>query len=596
MPNSLNAITGIVKSLPSALVIVNRSGIIETMNGAASRLLDIPKPEAEGQLHSLVIPGSRLGRVLADAKPVRYHLSLPKASLWASAEPLFEQNGELCGAAEYYEDWSRLEALATEVEQLRERNRFLESILNAAHEFVAAVDANGLITYMSKETAARMGVELDAVIGQPIRKVRGDCLLRKVVRTGVAQMGELWNVNNTSVPVMVLPLVREGQIVGAVGKSVFRNMEEARVFLSRFESESCATVKQERKARYVFDDIVGDSGTLFQAKELARRAASGESTVLLLAESGCGKELFAHAIHSASSRRKGPFVSINCASIPESLLESELFGYEDGAFTGARKGGRAGKFELAGGGTIFLDEIGDMSPFMEAKLLRVLQEGEIQRLGAEMPRKVNVRVIAATNADLGAKIKRGEFRKDLYYRLEGISVRIPPLRERPGDIDLLIDHLLPRFAMKAEKIVTGMDAEVRSFLNQYEWPGNVRELVKVIEGAVCLASQPVITWKDIPPHFAEQIKPGTLLKRAPLHNEEDLPDAAVSPLHLVDTLPTRLEELERAAIQEALGSTGGNKRRAALLLGMARSTFYEKLKRYRILTGKSTAPAPDSPT
>ena len=387
MENSLNAIAGIVKWLPSAMVVVNRSGIIVAMNGAASRLLDIPKLQAEGRPHTVVIPGSRLERVLEEAKPVRYHLPLPKASLWASAAPLFEDSGEICGAAEYYEDWSKLETLATEVEQLEEHNRFLESILNAAHEFVAAVDANGLITYMSKETAVRMGVELDAVIGQPIRKVRSDCLLQKVVRTGVAQMGELWNVNNTSVPVMVLPLVREGQIVGAVGKSVFRNMDEARVFLGRFESESCATVKQERKARYVFDDIVGDSGSLFQAKELARRAASGESTVLLLAESGCGKELFAHAIHSASSRRKGPFVSINCASIPETLLESELFGYEDGAFTGARKGGRVGKFELASGGTIFLDEIGDMSPFMEAKLLRVLQEGEIQRIGARCPGK-----------------------------------------------------------------------------------------------------------------------------------------------------------------------------------------------------------------
>ena len=171
-------------------------------------------------------------------------------------------------------------------------------------------------------------------------------------------------------------------------------------------------------------------------------------------------------------------------------------------------------------------------------------------------------------------------------------MRIPPLRERPGDIDLLIDHLLPRFAMKAGKIVTGMDAEVRFFLNQYEWRGNVRELVKVIEGAVCLALQPVITWKDIPPHFAEHIKPGSVSKKAPQQNEERLVEAAVSSLHLVDTLPTRLEEPEKAAIQEALGSTGGNKRRAALLLGIARSTFYEKLKRYRILAGKCATPAP----
>jgi transcriptional regulator with PAS, ATPase and Fis domain len=487
-------------------------------------------------------------------------------------------------------NWSKLEALSTEVEQLREHNRFLESILNAAHQFVAAVDSNGFITYMSEETAARMGVEVRAVIGQPIRDVRSDCLLQKVVRTGVAQMGELWNVNNTSVPVMVLPMVRDGQIVGAVGKSVFRNMDEARVFLRRFESESRPVGRQEGKARYVFDDIIGESGSFLQARELARRAASGESTVLLPAESGCGKELFAHAIHSESNRREGPFVSINCASIPESLLESELFGYEDGAFTGARKGGRVGKFELASGGAIFLDEIGDMSPFMQAKLLRVLQEGEVQRLGADMPVRVNVRVIAATNADLREKIRRGEFRKDLYYRLEGISVRIPPLRERPGDVDLLINHLLPRAAMQAGKIITGMDDEVRSCLNHYEWPGNVRELLKVIEGAVCLASQPIITWRDIPPHFAERLKAGSALPEPFDHKEEVPADGAIFSPHRVNTLPTKLEELQKTAIQEALGSTNGNKRRAALLLGMSRSTFYEKLKRYGIHASNASAP------
>ena len=583
MENGLQAITEIVKGLPAALVIVDRGGTVVSMNEAARRLLHIRAGEAEGRPYSRVVPGGGLERVLADAKPISYHLSLPKASLRALASPLFEEGGKICGAAEYYEEWSRLEAIATEVEQLREQNLFLESILSAAHEFVAAVDANGLITYMSKETAVRMGVELDSVIGQPIRKVRSDCLLQKVVRTGVGQMGELWNVNNTSVPVMVLPLVREGRIVGAVGKSVFRDMDEARVFLRRFEPRSSSAMRLERRARYVFDDIIGGSPSLLEAKELAGRAASGESTVLLLGESGCGKELFAHAIHCAGSRRTGPFVSINCASIPESLLESELFGYEEGAFTGARKGGRVGKFELANGGTIFLDEIGDMSPFMEAKLLRVLQEGETQRLGAEAPGKVDIRVIAATNADLRAKVERGEFRKDLFYRLEGIAVRIPPLRERPGDVDLLIDHLLPRVAAKAGKSVLGMDAEVRSRLNQYEWPGNVRELVKVIEGSVCLASQPVITWKDIPPHFAERVEAGPVSKANPHQIEESPPDAAVSSLHLVDAPPSRLEELEKAAIQEALESTGGNKRRAALLLGMARSTFYEKLKRYRIL-------------
>ncbi len=549
------------------------------INGPACRLIGISKLDAQGRPLAVVVPESRIGSVLADAEPQRYHLSLLNESLWASATPVFEQNGQICGAVECYQEFGKLEALTTEVVQLEEQNRLLDSILNTAHEYIAAVDSEGLITYMSEETAVRMGVDRGAVIGEPMKKVRSDCVLHRVVRTGVAQIGELWQVNNASVPVIALPIIREGRIEGAVGKSVFRNMEEARAFLRNFDS---GPGKLERKARYVFDDIVGASESLVQAKELARKAASGESPVLLLAESGCGKELFAHAIHFASHRQNGPFVSINCACIPEALLESELFGYEDGTFTGARKGGRVGKFELADGGTIFLDEIGDMSPFMEAKLLRVLQEGEIQKIGARTPRKVDVRVITATNTDLRAEVKRGEFRKDLYYRLEGISVRIPPLRNRLGDIDLLIDHFLPRFAAKAGKSITGMSAEVRFYLNQYDWPGNVRELLNLIEGAVCLASLPLITWKDMPPHFAECIKAGSSVTKNQPQSEKNLAHRPVFPLHLVDRAPSRLEELEKAAIEKALNSTNGNKRRAALLLGMARSTFYEKLKRYRI--------------
>jgi transcriptional regulator with PAS, ATPase and Fis domain len=236
---------------------------------------------------------------------------------------------------------------------------------------------------------------------------------------------------------------------------------------------------------------------------------------------------------------------------------------------------------LADGGTIFLDEVGDMSPFMEAKLLRVLQDGEIQKIGARTSRKVNVRVIAATNIDLRAEVRKGEFRKDLYYRLEGISVKIPPLRNRPGDIDLLINHYLPLVAAKSGKSVKGIDSEVRFYLNQYDWPGNVRELLNVIEGAVCLASQPIITWKDIPPHFAERIIGSALSGNLP-RGEKDGPCKSRIPLHLAEKGPGSLEQLEIAAIERALNSTHGNKRRAALLLGMARSTFYEKLKRYRV--------------
>jgi len=580
MKSALGTIRQIMDVSPSAMAFVDRRGIIAAINGPACRLFGTSKLDAEGRPLNLVVPQSRIENVLADAEPQRYHISLSNESFLASAAPVFNEEKEICGAVECYQEWAELEALTTELEHLKEHNRLLEKILNTAHEYVAAVNPEGLITYMSEETALRMGVDRTVVIGEPMKKVRSDCILHRVARTGVAQIGELWKVNDASVPVMALPIVSEGRIEGAVAKSVFRNMEEARTFLRTFDSESG---RVGRKARFTFDDIIGASESLVQAKELARKAAYGESPVMLLAESGCGKEIFAHAIHFASRRHNGPLVSINCACIPESLLESELFGYEDGTFTGARKGGRVGKFEQADGGTIFLDEIGEMSPFMEAKLLRVLQDGEIQKIGARNPRKVDVRVIAATNIDLRAEVRRGEFRKDLYYRLEGISVKLPPLRDRPGDVDLLINHFLPLAAAKAGKSIKGMDEEVRFYLNQYDWPGNVRELLNVIDGAVCLASQPFITWKDIPPHFAERIK-SSITTWNPLLDGKDPPCTSTSQfqLHVADRMPNGLEQLERTAIQKALNCTNGNKRRAALLLGIARSTFYEKLKRYGI--------------
>ncbi|MBC7104897.1 MAG: sigma 54-interacting transcriptional regulator, partial [Firmicutes bacterium] len=359
------------------------------------------------------------------------------------------------------------------------------------------------------KTATKLGVDRKAVVGRLMREIRHDCLMEEVARTGVPRMGELWRVNKASVPVMVLPIVRNGRVEGAVCKSVFRDMEEARLFVERFKL--CLNSKAKHchagvAARYCFEDIVGASPGLLRAKELARRVAAGDATVLLVGESGSGKELFAHAIHDASPRREGPFIRVNCAGVPETLLESELFGYEEGAFTGARRGGKQGKFELAHGGTIFLDEVGDMSPAMQAKLLRVLQEGEIQKVGGTAPQRVDVRVVAATNADLRAKVARGEFREDLYYRLEVIKIEIPPLRERAGDVDLLIDHLLPLIAARQGKNCARLDPDLRRCLNLYDWPGNVRELVNVLEGAVCLAPGPTIGWEDLPPHFADRLR------------------------------------------------------------------------------------------
>ena len=317
-------------------------------------------------------------------------------------------------------------------------------------------------------------------------------------------------------------------------------------------------------------EIVGDSPALAEAMERARRVAEGGTTVLLMGESGTGKELFAQLIHQASPRAEGPFVAVNCAALPEHLLENEFFGHEKGAFTGADQR-RPGRFELAHGGTLFLDEIGDMDLGLQAKLLRVLQEGEVTRLGGEQPIPVDVRVVAATNQDLSRAIAEGRFREDLYYRISPFPVRIPPLRERPGDMVALARHFLARFARDLGRPVTAISPAAEAELTAYPWPGNVRELQNCIERGVILAPGAVL----------EQVDFGADLPRTPT-TVPDPPDIPVEgPLQDVGAAAQR--HYEGAAIRRALNATGGNKSRAAERLQVSYKTLLNKIRDYGIL-------------
>jgi transcriptional regulator with PAS, ATPase and Fis domain len=304
---------------------------------------------------------------------------------------------------------------------------------------------------------------------------------------------------------------------------------------------------------------------------MALQASQSDASVLLIGETGTGKELFAHAIHSASLRSNMPFVRVNCASIPEALLESELFGYESGAFTGAKKGGKPGKFEIANRGTLFLDEIGDMNLNMQSKLLRVLQEGEIDKLGNTRNIKVDVRIIAATNRDLAEMVRNGQFREDLYYRLDVIRIDIPPLRHRKVDIEPIANHLVVAISRKYGKKIESISQEVLDIFTKYYWPGNVRELANVIEGTVCLIQGKTIDKSSLPANFMQRF----LSIRPPVHKTPDSNSGIVKfQCDAVD------DELEENKIKRALEITSGNKRQAAAALGVARSTFYEKLKKY----------------
>lgn len=306
-------------------------------------------------------------------------------------------------------------------------------------------------------------------------------------------------------------------------------------------------------------NVVGQSKAIQETLEMVAQAAPSAATILLSGESGTGKELLARHIHTNSERAEGPFVAVNCAALPESLLESELFGHERGAFTGANAR-RQGRFERAHGGTIFLDEIGETSPSVQVRLLRALQEGEIERVGGQQPVSLDVRVVAATNRDLDADVQAGRFREDLYYRLNVIEIRLPPLRERRGDVPILAQHFLERFADKNRKALSGFSEAALRALDAYEWPGNVRELENTIERAVVLCRGEVIGTEDLPSGVSQAA--GT----AP-----EPQDGIFVPFG------TPLEQVEKQLIHETLRRTGGDKKTAARLLGIATRTIYRKL-------------------
>ena len=315
--------------------------------------------------------------------------------------------------------------------------------------------------------------------------------------------------------------------------------------------------------KYNFNNIIGKNRKMLELFELIKDIAKTNSTVLITGESGTGKELIANAIHFNSDRIKKPFVKVNCAVLAENLLESELFGHVKGAFTGAIRD-KLGRFELANGGTIFLDEIGDISPNMQLKLLRVLQEGEFERVGGTETIKVDVRIIAATNRNLEEMMRKGEFRQDLYYRLNVIPLEVPPLRERKDDIPLLVTHFIEKFSKQFNKEIEAIDEDAMKSLQNYTWPGNIRELENLIERAVVLNKTGRLTVKDFPDYVVHQ----------EIGNEIELDEDS--------TLTDMVDNFEKQLILKALRENNFNKLRTAEKLGIHRSTFMSKLKKYGI--------------
>jgi len=445
----------------------------------------------------------------------------------------------------------------------------VEGGLNALVNGTLVIDLQGNVIFYSKSYEDFLNIAQEEVIGRPCTNVIENTRMHIVVETGVPEVGHSHRIKGQDMVVQRVPIRKDGRVIGAVGLVMFRKVEDVVSLMQKldilasqvelYEKELAAL----RSARYSLSNIVGNSAAIRGAIEEIRVAARSSFPVLLSGESGTGKELFAHAIHSESDRRRFPFVRLNCAAIPETLLESELFGYEPGAFTGAQKSGKPGKFELAHRGTIFLDEISEMPRSMQAKLLRVLQEKELERLGGNRVIQTDFRLIVATNRSIEALVESGQFRQDLYYRLNVIPIVIPPLRERKDDIPVIIEKKLQDLrAELAAPLEVAFADDVMDALRQYCWPGNIRELMNVVERVVCSVKDGFIGLEHLPP---------TILRKKYLKALDER-----------GSLQSMMDDIEKEILVDTLKKTGNNKAQAARRLQIDRTALYKKIRKHGI--------------
>lgn len=467
-----------------------------------------------------------------------------------------------------------LEALqrAVEIAKVRrqemEKTQRIQTILDSTSDGIIACDQEGIISLCNPAAEMITGISLQNAIGRPVQEVIPSLKLDEIIANKQTACNQLEKMNDKEVMVTKTPVIVRGEPMGVV--ATLHDVVTIRKAEYQFRLNSR---REGLEAKNTFADIVGKSQIIKKTIAQAQQYARSEATVLIMGETGTGKELFAQAIHNASLRQGQPFVAINCAAVPENLLESELFGYEEGAFTGAKKSGKPGLFELAHGGTMFLDEIGDIPRTIQVKLLRVLQEREIMRVGGQHTIPINVRVIAATNRDLMAAVKEGVFRADLYYRLNVLPLILYPLKERKDDIPILLRDMFS----KANRTLSGyaplVAMEIFSHLSAYSWPGNVRELQNIVERIVAMAA-------DVSDE--NKIKEIIQVVIKQIVNEDPI---KVKPHELCScegNLREEIADLEKEVIIGALRRTRGNKTRAAELLGISRSTLWRKLRESKI--------------
>ncbi|MFD1383569.1 sigma-54 interaction domain-containing protein [Rhodanobacter aciditrophus] len=464
--------------------------------------------------------------------------------------------------------------------KLRQAADAYRAILDTLEEWILVVDQNARIFFMNRPYARFLGVNAEEVKGKKVTDVIENTRMHLVIQKGVAERLSIQKIRDSNMIASRYPIIDQGTVIGAVGIAIFNDTYQWKRINSHIKAlmaeqtplpQSQSPHKDSSTSYYRLTDVVGESKAIKELNQTITQVASGDVTVLLRGESGTGKELYAHAIHHLSERSDAPFIKVNCAAIPENLLESELFGYLDGAFTGARKGGKAGKFQLANKGTLFLDEIGELPLSMQAKLLRALQEREVEAIGSHSPTPIDIRLITATHRPLEDLIRSGEFREDLYYRINVVNISLPPLRERPEDIAKLTEHFLHALSRRTGRRAPKLTAQAMTALLEYHWPGNIRELENVLEAAFFTTQEHKIPLSLLPANVRQAASQDEF--SSSLHTN--------SPI-LSGTLKEQLDRAEKQAIKQALNNAYGNRTLAAKQLGISKSTLYEKLQKHEL--------------
>ncbi len=572
-----NTLQVVLNCSNDGVIAVDRNKKIILFNPAAERITGYSASEVMNQPVENFIRETRLPYVVDHGIEERNkRQSLGNTMIITNRLPVKDNHGNITGAVAVFRDVTEMADLNYEIYQLKEMQSMLEAIFNATQDAIYVCDENGIVVMINPAYTRITGLKESDIIGKHTVNdiIEGNSVHLEVLKTGKPADRTRLRVGKFKREVIssAAPIIVDGKLMGSVGvlhdvteiKSLTKELTEAKKIIRKLE------------AKYTFDDIIAKDSQMLQVMEKGKQAAVTPVTVLLRGESGTGKELFAHSIHNLSDRKYNQFVRVNCAAISESLLESELFGYEEGAFTGARKGGKIGLFEEAHGGTIFLDEIAEIPLSTQVKLLRVLQEKEILRVGSTKAIPIDVRVIAATNANLEEMLRKGSFREDLYYRLNVFPVVIPPLRDRKDDLYPLVMYLIMKFNQEYGRNVQAISKEAMEHLKDYNWPGNVRELQNYIGRTLVNIKyhEREIFKRHLPKFFDHD--------RELIATESDFSKDESISIKRGKSLKMVLQEKEKEVIELTLREMGGNRRETENVLGLSLRNLYYKIDQYDI--------------